>query len=134
MNASSMNPRTPGVKRKYDATSRQENARRTRARVLDTALRLFTETGYAATTMQQVATGAGVSPETVYKSFGGKAGLVRGLYERGLGGTGAVPAPTRSDAMSAAAADARSMLRGWADLTAEVAPRAAPLLLLVQVA
>jgi AcrR family transcriptional regulator len=102
--------------------------------VLDTALRLFTETGYAATTVQQVATGAGVSAETVYKSFGGKAGLVRGLYERGLGGTGPVPAATRSDAMSAAAADARSMLRGWADLTAEVAPRAAPLLLLVQVA
>jgi len=56
-----MDPRTSGVKRRYDATSRQERARLTRARVLDTALRLFTETGYAATTVQQVATGAGVS-------------------------------------------------------------------------
>ena len=129
-----MTPPGARVKRRYDATARQENARRTRERVLECALRLFKETGYAATTVQQVAAEAGVSVETVYKGFGGKAGLVRALYDRGLGGEGPTPAPARSDAMSAAESDARSVLRGWSDLTAEVSPRATPIMLLVQAA
>ncbi|MGH3646029.1 MAG: TetR/AcrR family transcriptional regulator [Micromonosporaceae bacterium] len=47
--------------------------------------------GYAATTLAAIAREAGVSVETIYKAFGGKSGLVRALYERGLTGIGPVP-------------------------------------------
>jgi AcrR family transcriptional regulator len=130
----SMHPQRAGVKRRYDSSRRREAAERTRTRVLDAALRLFEAEGYAATTVQQVASEAGVSVETIYKNFAGKAGLVRALFYRGLAGAGSTPAEVRSDAMSAAEQDARNILRGWADLVAEVSPRGSPIMLLVHAA
>ena len=59
---------------------------------------LFLERGFVATTVEAVATAAGVSPATVYKTYGGKAGLARSLCERALGGVGPVPAEERSNA------------------------------------
>jgi len=55
--------------------------------------------GYAATTIAAIAGEAGVSVETIYKAFGGKSGLVRAIYERGLTGRGPVPAYQRSEEM-----------------------------------
>jgi AcrR family transcriptional regulator len=49
--------------------------------VLESARRLFVENGYAATTVAAVATAAGVSPETVYQSVGGKRGLLEGVMD-----------------------------------------------------
>src|SRR3954447_26351638 len=83
--------------RRYDGSRRRDQARQRRQAVLDAAETLFFELGYAATTVVGIAARAGVSPETVYKSFGGKPGLVRALRERALLGTGAVPAEHRSD-------------------------------------
>ena len=122
----------PPVKtRRYDATRRQDQARRRQQAVLDAAQVLFFEHGYAATTIAGIATAAGVSPETVYKTFGGKPGLVRQLRARALLGTGAVPAERRSDRLRDLS-DPRELVRGWARLAAEVAPRVAPVLLLVR--
>lgn len=121
-------------KRRYDATRRQEQARQTRATVVDTAARLFLRDGYAATTVAAIATGAGVSVETIYKAFGGKPGLVRAIRDKALAGEGPVPAETRSDQLQASESDPRSIIRGWGALTTEVAPRAAPILLLVRAA
>ncbi|MFF5639653.1 TetR/AcrR family transcriptional regulator [Streptomyces sp. NPDC012825] len=42
--------------------------------------------GYQATTIRAVAERAGVSPETVYKAFGGKLGLVKALWDVTLAG------------------------------------------------
>jgi AcrR family transcriptional regulator len=133
MNAS-MRPSPVGVKRRYDGSRRREAADRKRAQVLDAAMTLFEGHGYAATTVQQVASEAGVSVETIYKKFGGKAGLVRALFHRGLAGAGSTPAEVRSDSMSAAEQSARNVLRGWADLTAEVSPRGSPIVLLIHAA
>lgn len=121
----------PVKTRRYDATRRQDQARRRQQAVLDAAQLLFFEHGYAATTIAGIATAAGVSPETVYKTFGGKPGLVRHLRARALSGVGAVPAERRSDRLRDLT-DPRELVRGWARLAAEVAPRVAPVLLLVR--
>ncbi len=118
--------------RPYDSSGRREAARARRAGVLAAAGRLMARDGYAATTVSSIAAEAGVSPETVYKSFGGKPGLVRALFRQALQGAGTVPAESRSDALRDT--DPLSLVRGWARLATEVAPRAAPVQLLVRAA
>ena len=122
------------VKRRYDASKRRQHAKATRDRVVEAAERRFARFGYTGTTVATVAADAGVSAETVYKAFGGKAGIVRALYERGLAGIGPVPAPERLDARSARHLDAADVLRHWSQLAVEVAPRAAPIALLARTA
>jgi AcrR family transcriptional regulator len=123
---------TPAVKsRAYDASRRRARALERRARVLDVAWEQFRTQGYAATTVAAVAHGAHVSEETVYKSFGGKSGLVRELRSRALAGAGPEHAETRSDRLREEDDPVR-IVRGWARLAAEVAPRVVPVLLLVR--
>src|SRR4051812_2038253 len=92
-------------RRRYDARGRIEQARRSREVILDVARRAFLERGYASTTIDAVAQAAGVSVETIYKRFGGKPGLVGAIYQQGLAGHGDIPAPERSDAISAGESD-----------------------------
>lgn len=130
-----MQPGTDSVKsRPYDGTRRRERARASREAILDAARRRFLEAGFTATTVASIAADAQVSPDTVYKSFGGKPGLVRALCERALEGEGPVPAEQRSDELQAKEDDPRTLLRGLGTLTTEVAPRIAPLLLLLAAA
>jgi AcrR family transcriptional regulator len=130
-----MTPARPEVKgRRYDASRRRAQAERTQAHVLDVAEHLLLSNGYAATSVSAVARAAGVSAELIYKSFGGKAGLVREIQRRGLLGEGPVPAPERSDAIAATDVDAAALLREWTRLATEVAPRTAPIALLVRTA
>src|SRR5690349_13661858 len=68
--------------RRYDATGRRERARRQHEAPLAAAEGLFFERGYAATTVESIARAAKVSEATIYKSYGGKAGLVRELCAR----------------------------------------------------
>ena len=120
--------------RHYDASRRREQAARTRQAILDVARRRFLEHGYPATTVAGIAAEAGTSVETIYKTFGGKPGLVRALWQRGLAGRGLVPAPTRSDALSSTETDPVAVLRGWGQFTTEVAPEVAPIMLLIRAA
>jgi AcrR family transcriptional regulator len=119
-------------KRRYNASGRFEQAQRNRAAVLREAERLFLERGYADTTVAAIASEASVSVETVYKAFGGKAGLVRAIYDRGLIGTAAVPAYQRSDEMRARESDPVTIMREWGLLTAEVAALVTPIRLLIR--
>lgn len=118
-------------RRRYDSSRRRADAAARRQAVLTSARELFLQHGFAATTVAAVADRADVSPETVYKYFGGKPGLVRALHDQALLGEGPVPAEHRSDSLRANT-DALEVVRGWARLTTEVAPRAAPILLLVR--
>ena len=120
------------TKRPYDSARRQEQARQTRAAILDAARRRFLADGFAPTTIATLAADVGVSVDTIYKSFGGKPGLVRAICEQALAGEGPVPAETRSDALQSTELDPRVIIRGWGALTAEVAPRVAPILLLIR--
>jgi AcrR family transcriptional regulator len=122
----------PKRRRRYDSTIRKEKAESSRARVLDSARDAFLRQGYPATTITEIAKVAAVSPETIYKAFGGKAGIVRALYERALEGRGATPAPARSDASSETAADGRALVAKWGELLAEVSPLVSPIMLLVR--
>jgi AcrR family transcriptional regulator len=131
-----MDRKRPAVKntRRYDSTRRQEQALQTRETILDTARQAFLRDGFAPTTIAAIAAGARVSVDTVYKAFGGKPGLVRAICQQALRGEGPIPAETRSDALHASGTDPRSIIRGWGVLTTEVAPRVAPILLLVRAA
>jgi len=120
------------TRRKYDSSRRQDRARRIQAHVLDVAEKLFLRNGYASTTVAAVATAAGVSAETIYKTFGGKPGLIRAIQQTGLAGTGPTPAPDRSDQMSARGLEPHATLRYWAALQTEVMPRVAPIILPVR--
>jgi AcrR family transcriptional regulator len=122
-------PVKPG--RRYDSQGRRQQALRTRQAVLDAAQRLFLADGYAATTVSAIATAGGVSVETVYKAFGGKAGLVRAVRDRALAGEGPVHAEDRSEQMRLAESDPAVIIRKWAGFTTEIMPQAAPVLLLV---
>ena len=123
-----------GSRRGYDSSRRREQARQTRERVLDVALARFLSDGFAATTITSIAADADTSPDTVYKSFGGKAGLIRALCERGLQGQGSVPAEERSDHLQETEPDPRRLMHGLGRLASEVAPRAGPLMLLLRAA
>ncbi|TQS42984.1 TetR/AcrR family transcriptional regulator [Cryptosporangium phraense] len=70
----------------YDNRSRAAAAQATRAAVLAAARDAFLDAGYAGTTIRAVAEAAGVSPETVYKRFGGKAGLLKAVYDVAMAG------------------------------------------------
>jgi len=124
----------PVKPRRYDASRRRDQARRTREAIIGAARHRFLHDGYTATTIASIATDAGASADTIYKSFGGKAGLLRAMCQDALAGAGPVPAEERSDAMQAAESDPAELLRGLGTLTTEVAPRIAPLLLLLSTA
>jgi AcrR family transcriptional regulator len=121
-------------RRRYDSPRRAEQARQTRAEVTGAAQRLFLRDGFAATTIAAIAAEAHVSAETIYKAFGGKPGLVRAICEQALAGEGPVPAETRSDDLQASEPDPRQIIRGWGRLSAEIAPRVSPILLLLRAA
>jgi AcrR family transcriptional regulator len=121
-------------KRRYDSTGRQAQARRNRQAILDAAQRQFLEGGYAATTIAAVAAEAGVSVETVYKAFGGKPGLVRAIYDRGLVGPEPVPAYRRADEMRERETDPRAIMRNWGTIASEVSSVVSPIERLVRAA
>lgn len=63
------------VKRQYRSSKRTAAAAATRARIREAAARLFVEHGYAATTMRDVASTAGVGERTLYDAFPSKTAL-----------------------------------------------------------
>jgi AcrR family transcriptional regulator len=120
------------TKRNYDSPRRREQARETREAIIEAARHLFLHEGFGSTTINAIASEVGVSVDTIYKGFRGKTGLVRAICEVALAGTGIVHAEDRSDALHGPDADPHDIIRGWGALTTEVAPRIAPILLLVR--
>src|SRR5438046_3322795 len=72
--------------RRYDSTRRRAQAAETRQDILKAALRLFLEGGYTRTTINDVAAAAGVAVETIYRGFGSKAALFKGVMEAAIAG------------------------------------------------
>ena len=118
--------------RRYNSTRRQEQARLTREAILDAARRRFLDDGFTATTIAAIAGDAGVSVDTIYKTFGGKPGLVREIFDQGLAGQGEVHAETRSDLLHTTELDPHVIMGAIGKLAAEVAPRVAPIMLLIR--
>ena len=134
MNIVIMSPVQPTVKRRYDASKRREAAERTRRAILDAALALFGDRGYAATPMTAIAERAGVALDTVYASAGRKPDLARLLIETAISGTSrAVPAGERGYVQAVRAApDAETKIAIYASAMRTIAGRLAPVLGIIQ--
>jgi AcrR family transcriptional regulator len=116
--------------RHYDNRRRSERAVRTRRRVIEAARSLILEAGYSATTISTVAARADVSVDTIYKGFGGKAGLFKALWDVTLAGD--FEPVSMADRPSTKAigdeADPVAKLAIYASLAAGVFSRIGPLL------
>lgn len=60
---------------------RAAQARATRRRIIESARTLFLDKGYAGTTHEQIAAGAGVAVQTVYFHFGGKSTVLKEVMD-----------------------------------------------------
>ncbi|MFF5293978.1 TetR/AcrR family transcriptional regulator [Paractinoplanes globisporus] len=117
-------------RRVYDNTRRAEQARLTRRGILDAARELLVDRGPAAVTMRDVAAHAGVSVETVYKTFGTKAALIKDVYDVTLAGDDEpIPMIDRPEIQAVfAASDPRDKIARYATTARLVGERVGPLL------
>lgn len=76
----------PVKTRAYSSPRRAAQARETRRAVLRAATALFRDRGYPATTIAAIAKEARVSADTIYKSFGTKAALLKEVMDIAIGG------------------------------------------------
>ncbi len=60
-------------------TYRQRQAQETKNRIVAAARALMARNGWAATTIDAIATEAGVAPQTIYAAFGNKRALLEGM-------------------------------------------------------
>jgi AcrR family transcriptional regulator len=74
------------VARPYSSKVRAEQSRATRQRVLAAARALFLRRGYGGATIDAIAGRARVSVQTVYNAVGGKAVLLKAVYDTMLAG------------------------------------------------
>ncbi len=118
------------VKRRYDATGRQQAAAATRASILAAARELFLANGYAATKISDVARVAEVALDTIYATIGTKQVLFHLLVETAISGSDrAVPAEQRDYVKAIhAEPDARKKLEIYARALRPIHERLAPLL------
>src|SRR5690348_13471086 len=84
--SSTISNMSEAVKRRYDNSRRQAQARATRLTVIEAAKRLFTEHGYLATTIEAIAEAAEVPLPTVYRLFGSKRALLAAVLDTSFGG------------------------------------------------
>lgn len=71
------------VKRRYESPKRRQRAEETRHRLTASARRLFLERGYAATTIEAIASDAGLAVQTFYAVFGSKKAVLFAILDEG---------------------------------------------------
>ena len=127
-------PSTVKRSRTYNSSRRQDQARQTRAAVLDAATRAFLADGYTTTTVPAIAAEAGVSVETVYKAFGNKAGLLKAVFDVAIVGDDEPIPLSERDMVSRIQAepDGAKKLRIYCTAYVKRAARAVPVQLLVR--
>lgn len=116
--------------RTYDSATRRAAAERTRRRVLAAAHRLFTNQGYEATSVAQIARRAKVSVDTVYAAVGRKPQLLLAVHDMTLA-SGPVPLPAEQrDYVQAvrSAQSAREKIQIYTSALAAVLPTTTPLM------
>lgn len=73
-------------RRSYHSPRRTRQASATRSAILDAARSAFIENGYVASSIAAIARRAGVSPETIYATFGTKRALLAALVDVSIAG------------------------------------------------
>ncbi|MGB7861543.1 MAG: helix-turn-helix domain-containing protein [Acidimicrobiia bacterium] len=103
---------------------RNRQIERTRADIVSAAAELFADNGYAGTTIQNIASRAGVVVQTIYNSIGSKSSVLSAVLDRAAAGPEA-PKPVRAfmQERTEAMADAAGLIEILADWFAEVQPR-----------
>jgi AcrR family transcriptional regulator len=82
----------PVKTRRYDMSNRRRQAAETRRRIAEAAARLFLERGYAATTIEAIASEAGVAVPTVYAAMKTKQAILWAAIEvTARGDVGEIP-------------------------------------------
>ena len=116
-------------RRKYESPVRRHRAAATRSAVLQAARRLFTEQGYAHTSVHDIATEAGVSVDTLYTSVGRKPQLLLAVHDMLLAEDDAPLAAEQRRYVQAirAASTARAKITTYADALARLMPKVVPL-------
>ncbi|UXA10968.1 TetR/AcrR family transcriptional regulator [Mycobacterium sp. SMC-8] len=117
------------VKRRYRSDLRAAQARGTRRRIVASAAELFVATGYGGTSVDAIATAAGVSRKTVFSAVGGKAELLSAALNFAIAGDDE-PLPLAERPEVAALLeldDARALLTAWARMIADIDTRVSAL-------
>ena len=122
--------------RRYDASHRRDQARRSRAAILAVAHDRFLDTGFRRTTIADVATAAHVSTQQVYKLFGSKGGLVKALFDVAIAGDDEAATMLEREALTRVREepDPYLKLRLYGDFVADTARRHVPIQLLIRAA
>jgi AcrR family transcriptional regulator len=117
------------IKRQYQSPLRQRQAQSTRLSIIGSAARLFIAQGYVATSIDEIATAAGVGRATIFASVGGKAAILKAAYDIAIvGDDEPVPLPQRPWAIAVRnEPDPVRMIDGYAAMIAEVSGRVAPI-------
>jgi len=116
------------VKRAYDGSRRREQARARRLAVVQAARELFEVGGFRQTTIAAVAKRAGVSSESIYKTFGTKAALAKAVFDLELAGDDEpVPIAERPEYLAIAEAqEPHEKVRRYAALGRLMSERSGP--------
>jgi len=117
-------------KRNYESPLRDAQTAETRRRVLATAREEFVCHGYARTSISGIAAAAGVSRETVYHLFGGKAAVLKSVYDVAIvGDDNQVPVADREEYRAMLTEpDPAAAARTFGRLSAELVGRIGPVL------
>ncbi|HZD69787.1 MAG TPA: helix-turn-helix domain-containing protein [Actinomycetes bacterium] len=98
--------REPVKGRTQAGRRREARARQTRQRIVDAALGLFLQRGYTATTVEAIASRAGVAPATIYQAFGSKQAVLASGLDVTVAGDATPVAILDRDWVKVAAAEA----------------------------
>ncbi len=73
-------------RRRYDNSRRRADAEARQRSIIEAATRLFVEQGFGATTIDQIAAAANVSPQTIYATYNSKGGVLFRAIEVAVAG------------------------------------------------
>ena len=117
------------VKRHYNSPLRERQRLETRRRIRDAAMDLFLERGYPGTTIEAIASAAGVAPDTVYATFSTKRAGLKELMDVAIAGDDSdVPVAAREGARAVGReTDQRRQIATFAASTTSRLERSRPL-------
>lgn len=118
-----------GVKRGYRSDLRASQAEQTRRRIVAAAAELFVARGFGATTVDDIATAAGVSRKTVFTAVGGKVEVLALALDWAIAGDDEPVAVADRPEVQALLRlqDAARLLDGWAQVLVRIDGRVAGL-------
>jgi TetR/AcrR family transcriptional regulator, regulator of autoinduction and epiphytic fitness len=122
-------------RRRYHSPQRQQQAQATRQQIVVAAGRLFARDGYFGTTVEAIASEAGVAAPTVYAAFGNKRAVLSDLIDSLIFGSDPPGTPVVKRSWYpdiASEPDPARLLRRWGGYLCEVNARVAPVQRVVQ--